>query len=218
MAFVRTITVGRRFELMELAHAISKQMQEVTERTERARAEFNFRSIRNHIPRGARVLDVGAWSCYLGELLRDRLDCDVLSLDVVDVNKTGVPFQVFDGKTLPVESASFDCVLLLYVLHHASDDEPLLREAQRVLRDGGRLLVAEDSVETIWNRMITIGFHVWLWLVTRMGCSGTFRTSKQWIGRFSMAGFQPREIQDLGHHLNRSAWPKNILFSLEKRA
>ena len=46
-----------------------------------------------------------------------------------------------------MEARSYDVVLFLYVLHHAADDQPLLDEARRVLRDGGCLLIAEDSVD-----------------------------------------------------------------------
>lgn len=191
-------------------------MQEESERVERARAEFNFRSIEAQIPKGSKVLDVGAWSCYLGELLRDRMGCQVLSLDVVDVNKTDMPFQVFDGKCLPVDSGSFDIVLLLYVLHHASDDEPLLHEARRVLREGGRVLIAEDSVDGLWNRILTVGFHGWLWLVTRMSCDGSFRTTSEWQGRFRAAGLKLVSTVGLGHHLGRRSWPNNTLFVLEE--
>jgi SAM-dependent methyltransferase len=142
--------------------------------------------------------------------------CEVLSLDVIDANKTDMPFQVFDGKTLPTDSGSFDVVLLLYVLHHAADDQPLLDEAHRVLRDGGRLLIAEDSVDGLWNRVLTVGFHVYLWLATRMSCDGAFRTTSQWQERFRNAGLEIRETISLGHHLGRLLWPNNVLFVLEK--
>ncbi len=153
---------------MRIGQVIASRLQRESERVEKARAEFNFRSIDAQVPRGSKVLDVGAWSCYLGPLLRERKGCDVLCLDVVDANKTDMPFQVFDGKALPVDSRSCDVLLFLYVLHHAADDQPLLDEARRVLRDDGCLLIAEDSVDGVWNRVLTVGFHVWLWLVTRI--------------------------------------------------
>ena len=201
---------------MGLTQAIARRFEAESERVERARAEFNYRSVESHVPRGARVLDVGAWRCYLGEILRDRLGCDVLSLDVVDANKTAMPFRIFDGKNLPADSGSFDVVLLLYVLHHAVEDTPLLNEARRVLRDGGRLIVAEDSVDGLWNRTLTVGFHVWLYLITRMGCDGEFRRREEWRERFARAGFQVKESSWLGHHLGRRLWPNNLLFVLEK--
>jgi len=201
---------------MRLGQLVADTIQKASARIEKERAEFNFRSIQAFVPMGSRVLDVGAWSCYLGQMLRDRLQCEVVSLDVVDANKTDMPFQVFDGKVFPVESGSFDVVLLLYVLHHAAEDRPLLEEARRVLRDHGRVLVAEDSVDGVWNRILTLGFHLYLWLVTRMACDGTFRTTPQWQQRFYDAGFTLHKTLPLGHHLGHVLWPNNVLFVLEK--
>ena len=201
---------------MRPIQSLNDKIQKASERIEKERAEFNFRSIQAFVPVGSRVLDVGAWSCYLGQMLRDRLQCEVLSLDVVDANKTDMPFQVFDGKVLPVESGSFDVVLLLYVLHHAAEDHPLLEEAHRVLRDGGLVLVAEDSIDGLWNKILTIGFHLYLWLVTRMTCDGKFRTTPEWRQRFQAAGFTLHQTLPLGHHLRRVLWPNNVLFVLEK--
>jgi SAM-dependent methyltransferase len=195
---------------------ITAKLQSKSVRAEKARAEFNYRSIQRQVPQGCKVLDVGAWRCYLGQLLRERLGCDVLSLDVVNANKTDMPFQLFDGKVLPVDAQSYDVVLYLYVLHHAADHPALLREANRVLRDGGCLLVAEDSVDGIWNRALTVGFHVWLWLVTGMTCDGKFRATDQWNKQFHAAGFEIRETIYLGHHLGRFFWPNNVLFVLGK--
>ena len=183
---------------------------------EKARAEFNFESIRAHVPPRSRVLDVGAWRCYLGMFLRDRLGCDVLSLDVVDANRTDIPFRLFDGRTLPVESGSFDVVLLLYVLHHAADDDALLQEAKRVLSENGRLIIAEDSVDGFWNRALTTGFHVWLWLVTRMTWHH-FRTTGEWQRRFRDHGFEVSAQVDLGPHLGRRLWPRNTLFVVKSQ-
>jgi SAM-dependent methyltransferase len=57
-----------------------------------------------------------------------------------------VPFQTFDGQTLPFERGSFDCALFCNVLHHVSVDQrdPLLREALRVT--GGGPLVIKDHL------------------------------------------------------------------------
>jgi SAM-dependent methyltransferase len=104
----------------------------------------------------------------------------------------------------------------LYVLHHAVDDQPLLDEARRVLRDDGCLLIAEDSVDGLWNRVLTVGFHIWLWLVTRMSCDGRFRTTGEWRKRLHATGFEVVEAIFLGHHLGRFLWPNNILFVLRK--
>jgi SAM-dependent methyltransferase len=201
---------------MGIASVIAAKFESASERVEHERAEFNFSSIQPQIPHGSKVLDVGAWRCYLGRLLRDRMNCDVLGLDVVNANKTELPMQIFDGKALPVAAKSYDVILLLYVLHHASDDQPLLMEAHRALRDNGCVLVAEDNVDSLWNRIQTVGFHIYLWLVTGMPCDGTFRPTSQWQRRFHDMGFRVKATVHLGHSLHRLLWPKNTLFVLEK--
>jgi len=184
-------------------------------RTEVARAAFNADTVGPSVPQGGRLLDVGSWDARTAARLRDERGCDVLAVDVVDKNVTDVPFATFDGKTLPAEDGSRDAVTLLYVLHHAADDLALLREARRVIAPGGRVLVAEDLVETLPQRLVTVGFHVWLWLWTWMGWAGSFRTVEDWTARFASAGLVVAERKDLGPHLGRALWPRNVLFVLE---
>lgn len=53
--------------------------------------------------------------------------------------------RVVDGRRLPVDDGSIDLVLVSLVLHSVSNEEAvaLLREAARVLRPGGRVLVVD---------------------------------------------------------------------------
>ncbi len=174
-------------------------------------AEHNLATIIDHVPRGARVLDVGAGDGRLAALLRDRHGCDVHAVDVTDDCQTDVRFSRYDGRTLPVPDGSQDVVLLMYVLHHAADDAAVLAEARRVLAPGGVLIVAEDQVETRRQRAVTIGFHVWLWTFTRMGWAGEFRPADAWRARLAAAGLAPEHTIDLG--AQGRLWPRNILFT-----
>jgi ubiquinone/menaquinone biosynthesis C-methylase UbiE len=58
-----------------------------------------------------------------------------------------VGFAVGDGRALPVRDASADRVLLIEVLHHVDDATAVLREALRVLRPGGSILVEESEFQ-----------------------------------------------------------------------
>ena len=182
--------------------------------TEVARAAFNAQTVGPSVPSGARLLDVGSWDARTAARIRDDRGCEVLAVDVVDKNVTDVPFATFDGTTLPVDDATQDVVTILYVLHHAPDDLALLREARRVLAPNGRVLVAEDMVETPVQRAITVGFHGWLWFWTWMGWSGEFRDLHAWGERFAQAGLTVVERRELGPHLGKVLWPRNVLFVL----
>lgn len=181
----------------------------------REHLEWNYDAVAPHISGDDRVLDVGAWDCSLARELRDRKGCDVHGVDVVDKNRTDVPFRTFDGRTLPFEGDErFDVVMLMYVLHHSADDSALLHEARRVLADGGRVLVGEDMVENRWQRAVTVGFHIWLMTVTFMGWKGTFRKVDQWRDTFADAGLVVDDLIVLGTQGGRRWFPRNMLFVL----
>ena len=60
-------------------------------------------------------------------------------------------FDLYDGKTLPFEDNSFDCVIAIWVLQHIIDDDDLqnlMNEFARVLRKTGRLLLIEQIADT----------------------------------------------------------------------
>ncbi|MEO8030631.1 MAG: class I SAM-dependent methyltransferase [Gemmatimonadota bacterium] len=84
-------------------------------------------------PRGATVLDVGCGDGKLAlTLMALRPDLTVTGLDVLVRPHPAIPVQWFDGLTIPVESGAVAVVLLVDVVHHASDPDRLLREAVRV--------------------------------------------------------------------------------------
>ena len=56
-----------------------------------------------------------------------------------------------DGLKLPFASAAFDCVVAVEVLEHFEDDAALAREAWRVLRPGGLLLVTVPAFMALWR-------------------------------------------------------------------
>jgi SAM-dependent methyltransferase len=60
-------------------------------------------------------------------------------------------FARADAAVLPLREASADLVFALDVLEHLEDDAAALREARRVLRPGGRLLLTVPAWPGLWS-------------------------------------------------------------------
>lgn len=64
-------------------------------------------------------------------------------------------------ESLPLPNASLDVAILLLVLHHVADPQRALREVHRVLRPGGRVLIADMRAHLRAEYQQQMG-HVWL--------------------------------------------------------
>lgn len=97
------------------------------------------------------VLDVASGDGVLAELIAHRaarLVCVDISPTVVAAARkrlaavANVSFEVADMHRLPFPDASFDHVFAMHALNYTRQPETVLSEAARVLRPGGRLIVA----------------------------------------------------------------------------
>jgi len=104
------------------------------------------------LPPGTKVLDIGAGPCRYRPLFAH---CDYKSQDFCQhlgtlegplaegaAWKYGAIDYVSDASDIPVESRSFDAVLCTEVLEHVIDPAAVIREAARVLKPGGALIVS----------------------------------------------------------------------------
>ena len=81
----------------------------------------------NHTPRGGRILEIGAGpsnatSDYLSTL-GPVVGADVT--DEVSTNRALKEWRLFDGETLPFDSASFDTCVSNYVMEHVENPRRL---------------------------------------------------------------------------------------------
>jgi SAM-dependent methyltransferase len=84
--------------------------------------------------------------------IADELGCEVVMVDISPrmvelARQRGVEAEVGDAQNLPYPDAAFDCVIAAWMLFHLPDIDAGLAELARVLKPGGRLVAATNSVE-----------------------------------------------------------------------
>jgi SAM-dependent methyltransferase len=101
--------------------------------------------------RPARVLEVGAGWGELAEWIARETGAEVVATDLsphmVELScARGLDASVADVQSLPFADGSFDVVVAAWMLYHVPHLDRGLAEIARVLRPGGRLVAATNSI------------------------------------------------------------------------
>jgi ubiquinone/menaquinone biosynthesis C-methylase UbiE len=153
--------------------------------------------IRPHLKAGSRVLEIG---CGAGNLLLQAtvsgsfpvaLDLSMQALTFVRSRleeaisgaeaPKGFACTQAIGEYLPLKDESFDCVLMSEVIEHLEAPQISLREAARVLRPAGRLLITTPNYRSFWPVME--------WAVDRLNMAPKM-AGEQHISRFYPASLK----------------------------
>jgi SAM-dependent methyltransferase len=121
---------------------------------------LKFKHVRAQFPSGARDhLDIGCGPGTFIGTLPETMHCvgtDLAAAQIDYANREyGTPQHTFlcvrDGQ-LPFDDAQYDVVTLIELIEHIERPliESLLREAARVLRPGGRLLLTTPNYASLW--------------------------------------------------------------------
>ena len=116
-----------------------------------------FRAVAEAKP--TRFLDVGCGMGELAERVQRELGAEVVAVDIslrmVELTRArGVDARVADVQALPFADGEFDCVAANWVLYHVADLDLGVREVERVLRPGGRLVAAtlgDENMKELWD-------------------------------------------------------------------
>ncbi|MEP6636851.1 MAG: methyltransferase domain-containing protein [Acidobacteriota bacterium] len=164
------------------------------------------------IPPQSRVLDVGCGNGFIAHHLSALLGTSVTGIDLMPNAEAPINYQRFIGTAFPVDSQSFDAVLLCYVLHHAQDLSAVLSEVRRSLLPGGLLVVYEDVPRRWWDRIVC-AIHNRQW----RACSGPcrFQLAEDWCKTFAVAGFEVSSARSLSRWRNLAHPVSRQLFALK---
>lgn len=67
-------------------------------------------------------------------------------------NKGFTDVKKINAASLPFEDQKFHLILLSHVLEHVKSDLQVLKEAKRVLKKGGRILILSPAFSLLWSR------------------------------------------------------------------
>ncbi len=153
-----------------------------------------------------RILDLGCGTGVLTRMIGDRLDAsqggesvgiDAAAKMIAVARKKRATdrcrFEVMAAEDLGFEDASFDAVVSSLFFHHVQLDlkQKALAEAFRVLKPGGRLVIADMHKPTTW--MGALVSHVSRWFFMQPQIGENIRGVLPEVIRG--AGFRPPEIE-----------------------
>ena len=115
-----------------------------------------------------RVLDVGCGNCWTTQLFNsakvEHFGIDISDHALKQAKEKGVIAKKVDLNTdpLPFEDNSFDLVLCSDLIEHTLYPENILKEARRVLKKGGSVIVVVPNIVSWFNRvLVPLGFFPW---------------------------------------------------------
>lgn len=127
---------------MDASEKAPTRYREIWQRKPALRAVYSdiYRHILEHAVSGS-VLEIGGGSGNFKMFVPDTVSTDILPAPWLDL--------VCDAQQLPFSDASFANIVMIDVLHHIESPLRFLKEAERVLRPGGRLIYCEPAITPV---------------------------------------------------------------------
>ncbi len=149
----------------------------------------------SQIPPDASVLDVGSGDGLLGRRLQElRPDITIRGIDVLVRERTHIPVEAFDGRTITAGDGTVDVVLFVDVLHHTDDPVILLKEATRV---AGRGVLIKDHTEDGLFARPTLRFMDYVGNAHHgVNLPYNYWPKKRWLQTFGELGLTVQAWQD----------------------
>jgi SAM-dependent methyltransferase len=108
-----------------------------------------FISVTRSVGKGI-YLEIGSGGGFLKDVFPEVVTSDILDLSVVD--------KVFSAEEMPYKDDELGCIMMLNVFHHIPRPYLFLKEAERTLIKGGKIVMIEPANSAL-GRFIYKRFH-----------------------------------------------------------
>lgn len=153
------------------------------------------------------VLDFGCGDARISQMFYKKLSLAIEGVDVRNfkAKNVTVPVKMFSGGKVPVDDKYYECAILTNVIHHEKDNEKVLKELSRVVKN--KLVIIETVPEAtttlqakkdwgrvfcndvLWNRFFNYA---------NIPVPGTYEIPTSWTRRFKKYGWKVSVSKDLG--------------------
>lgn len=96
------------------------------------------------------LIELGSGGGFIKEVIPNVITSDIIGLPTVD--------KIFSALRMPFENNTVDTFFMINVFHHINDAESFLKELDRCLKVGGKVVMIEPA-NTMWGRFIWKNFH-----------------------------------------------------------
>ena len=101
-------------------------------------------------PTSKTLVELGSGGGFIKEIIPNVITSDVIKLPNVDMS--------FSAEQMPFENESVDAFFMIDVLHHIPNPKMFFAQAQRCLKENGKIIMIEPA-NTLWGRFMCKNFH-----------------------------------------------------------